>query len=422
MTDREDANQLRVGGVAAKELIDEFGSPLYVYDETVLRQRIRDLRDAVTYPDTEIKYACKANTNLHLMRIIREEGLGIDAVSPGEIHAALQAGFEPERILLTVNNATPADMAWAVERGIMVNIDSLAQMEMFGSSYPDREVCVRINPNVGGGHHGHVITGGPGSKFGISYREVNNILETADRYGLNIAGVHQHIGSGILSTGTFIEAMDVLLETAARFPGLKFIDFGGGIGVPYRPEDRQIDVKALGARISREFAEFRDRYQGGGSASGSLKLIIEPGRYIVAECGWLLATVTSVKQGERYRFVGTDTGFNHLIRPAMYGSYHPMHNATRPGAARTPQVLAGNLCESGDTFTRDEEGIVERVLPEFRVGDVAAISHAGAYGFSMASQYCSRPRPAEVLVSGGSVRLVRRREKLEDIFDTMTGE
>lgn len=408
---------LSLGGLEAAALVREFGSPLYVYEEQVLRRRVRELREAITYPNREIKYACKANTNVELMRIMRDEGLGIDAVSPGEIHAALAAGFDPERILLTVNNATPADLAYAVERGVTVNIDSLSQLELYGRSCPGSGVCVRINPNVGGGHHNHVITGGPESKFGISCREVGGIRDAARKHDLRIAGVHQHVGSGILDIDTFIQAMDVLLETAREFPGLEFIDFGGGIGVPYRDEERRIDVRALGRRVSDEFQGFVRSYAPGGE--DGLKLVIEPGRYLVAECGWLLATVTSVKQGERHLFVGTDTGFNHLVRPAMYGSYHPIVNATSPDREIVPQVLAGNLCESGDTFTRDEEGIVDRALPRFAVGDVAGIGCAGAYGYSMASRYCSRPRPAEVLVSGGRARLIRRRESIEELFATM---
>jgi diaminopimelate decarboxylase len=421
-TDRADCDPA-IGGVDIGGLVAEFGTPLYVYDAGTIRRRVRELKAAVVYPSREIKYACKANTNIEIIRIMHREGLGIDAVSPGEIFAARAAGVPPERILFTVNNATREDVACAVESGVMVNIDSLAQLEHFGTRYPGSEICVRINPNVGAGHHDHCITGGPESKFGIRYSEAESIRRVTGEHGLRVKGIHQHIGSGILQPEKFIEAMDVLLETASLFvEDLSFIDFGGGIGVPYREEEQPIDVSALGRRISEEFTRFCGRYTGGRCGADGLKLVIEPGRYLVAESGFLLARVTSVKKGERYRFVGVDTGFNHLVRPAMYGSYHPITNATNPRGERVPQVVAGNLCESGDTFTRDEEGIRERLLPLFREDDVACIGHAGAYGYSMASNYNSRPRPAEVLVEEGEPRLIRERESIEDMFRTSLRE
>jgi len=301
-------------------------------------------------------------------------------------------------------------MEFAQSRGVLINIDSLAQLRLMGEKYPGSDVCVRINPNVGAGHHNHVITGGPESKFGIHCARVDEVKKTVEKYGLKITGVHQHIGSGILSPEKFIEAMDVLLETAGKFDDLSFIDFGGGIGVPYRDDEKRIDVGVLGQKISDEFNRFCNRY------GKRLRLVIEPGRYIVAECGYLLATVTAVKQGEKHRFVGVDTGFNHLVRPAMYGSYHRIINGSHVAGETTGQAIAGNICESGDTFTRDENGIVDRELPVFSEGDIVCICNAGAYGFSMSSNYISRPRPAEILVKQGTSRLIRRRETIEDIF------
>jgi diaminopimelate decarboxylase len=291
----------------------------------------------------------------------------------------------------------------------MVNVDSLSQLRFMGERHPGARVCVRINPNVGAGHHDHVITGGPESKFGIDYTQVDRIRELSSTHELKVAGIHQHIGSGILQPDKFIEAMHVLLETAEKIEGLSFIDFGGGFGVPYREEERRMDVQVLGRKVSDEFERFCRSY------GSELKLIVEPGRYLVAEGGFLLATVTSVKEGQRHRFVGVNSGFNHLVRPAMYGSYHPILNAQNVDGSRIPQTIAGNLCESGDTFTRDEEGIVDRDLPPFSEGDVVAILNAGAYGFSMASLYNTRPRPAEVLVTDGRARLIRKRETIEEL-------
>ena len=406
---------LYFGDVSAEDLIKEFESPLYVYEEDTIRARARELKNAITYDNKEIKFACKANTNIEIMKVLKEEGMGIDAVSPGEIFAALKAGFEKDRILFTTNNVLWDEIEYAASNDIMANLDSLSQLKMFGRKFPGRDICIRINPNVGAGHHNHVITGGPESKFGINYTRVDDIKEITRKSGLRIKGIHQHIGSGILDPEIFIKAMGVLLDTAKNFEGLSFIDFGGGIGVPYQENEERMDIRVLGKRIADEFENFCSRY------GRELKLVIEPGRYLVAESGFLLGTVASVKEGEKHRFIGINTGFNHLVRPAMYGSFHQILHAGKPYGARESQVIAGNLCESGDTFTRDEEGIVDRDLPHFKEGDIVCICNAGAYGYSMASYYNSRPRPAEVLVKGSRARLIRRRETFEDIFTSSLG-
>ncbi len=413
-------NRLFLGGVEATRLVEEYSSPLYVYEEEVIRKRARELRGAIAFGRKTIKYSCKANTNIEILKIIREEGIGIDAVSPGEIHAALQAGFTPDQILFTANNVSPEEIDFAVDRGVLVNVDSISGLRALGQRHPDIGVCVRINPNVGAGHHDHVITGGPESKFGIEYDRVDEIIRTASSFGLTIRGVHQHIGSGVLDSDTFIMAMRVLLDVAMRFDDLEFVDFGGGIGVPYRKDESRIDISVLGGKITEEFERFCEAY------GKKPTLLIEPGRYLVAESGFLLATVMSVKEGHRHRFVGLNTGFNHLVRPAFYGSYHEILHASNAGGNGADrefvlQTIAGNLCESGDTFTRNEHGIADRLLPPFSEGDVVCICNAGAYGYTMASQYNSRPRPAEVLVSNGESRLIRRRETLDDIFRSCTG-
>ncbi|MFW6138314.1 MAG: diaminopimelate decarboxylase [Spirochaetota bacterium] len=403
-------NRLVLGGRYAEELTREFQSPLFVYEEDTLRRRAGELFQAIDYENKEIKYACKANTNIEIMKVFRQEEMGIDAVSPGEIYAALKAGFDPSAVLFTTNNAAKQELEYALSSGVMLNIDSLSQLEMVGRSFPGIDICVRINPDVGAGHHGHVITGGPESKFGIDYTKVDRIKEISKNYTLSIKGIHQHMGSGILDVEMFKKAMDVLLETAEQFTGLDFIDFGGGLGVPYGENEQRIDVGLLGEEITRKFEKFCGRY------GKKLRLVIEPGRYLVAESGFLLALVTAVKEGQKHRFAGVDTGFHHLIRPAMYGSFHRIVHAGRVNSQTIPQVIAGNLCESGDTLTRDENGIVDRELPLFREGDIVCITNAGAYGYSMASNYNSRPRPAEVMVKDGRPRLIRKRETIEDIF------
>lgn len=403
-------NSLLLGGIPTRSLIEEFKSPLYVYEEDTIRERARELREAVTFENKEIKFSCKANTNIEIMKILKEEGMGIDAVSKGEVFAALKAGYDSSQILFNANNLLWEEIEYVVSRNILVNIDSLSQMELFGKRYPDSSICIRVNPNVGAGHHNHVITAGPESKFGINGNKVSEIKRIAEEYRLTIEGIHQHIGSGILDPGIFIMFMDILLDIAKGFDDLGFIDFGGGIGVPYREDEDRIDIGLLGKEITEKFEKFCHEY------GKKLKLVIEPGRYLVAESGFLLATVIAVKDGERHRFVCVDTGFNHLIRPALYGSYHEILHTGNSHGPRIPQTLAGYLCESGDTFTRDEEGIVDRNLPVFQAEDIVCICNAGAYGYTMASQYNSRPRPAEVLVKDGKARLIRRRETLEDIF------
>jgi diaminopimelate decarboxylase len=403
-------NRLYIGGISARELIEKFKSPLYVYVEETIRRRAEELKNAISYQNKDIKYACKANTNIAVMKILRDEGMGIDAVSPGEIYAAFKAGFTPDQILFTTNNVHWEEIEYAVSQNILVNLDSLSQLKLFGKRYPGKEICMRINPNVGAGHHDHVITGGPESKFGVNYALVSEIKKITRDSGLRVIGIHQHIGSGILDPDMFIRAMDVLLEVCVVFDDLLFIDFGGGLGVPYTEEENRLDIGLLGKNITEDFKAFC------GSYGKELKLVIEPGRYFVAESGFLLATVTAVKQGERHKFVGIDTGFNHLMRPAMYGSYHPIVNADNVEGDGVSQTIAGYLCESGDTFTRDQSGIVDRQLPLFREGDIISIGNAGAYGYSMASFYNSRPRPAEVVISGGKAKLVRKRESVEDLF------
>jgi diaminopimelate decarboxylase len=242
-------NSLFIGGIEAESLVKDFGSPLYVYDEEIMRARARELVVAISYPHMEIKYACKANTNVEIMKVFREEGMSIDAVSPGELHAALKAGFNANRILFTTNNATHEEIEYGVHKGVMINVDSLSQLRFVGEHHPGIELCVRINPHVIAGHHDHVITGGPESKFGIDYTEVDRIKEIAREHALTIAGIHQHIGSGILQPEKFMEAIDVLLDTAKHFEGLSFIDFGGGIGVPYVEHEIRLDLQVLGRRI-----------------------------------------------------------------------------------------------------------------------------------------------------------------------------
>jgi diaminopimelate decarboxylase len=383
-----------------KSLLDAYGSPLYVYDAETIKTRYNELASNITWPKTRIHYACKANTNIEILKLLKSLGAGIETVSEGEVRAAKAAGFAPEDILFTCSNVTEAELKAVVAHGVTINADSLGQMEKLARISPGIAIGIRINQGIGAGHHDHVITGGPRSKFGIPVEQVGEAQELAKKLGITICGVHQHIGSNVLDEDVFIEAVRALLKTAGAFPDLTYIDFGGGFGIPYRPEETRLDIPRLGARIAEEFKTFCTSY------GKELSMRFEAGRYLVAESGTLLVTVTDIKKTPAHTFVGVDSGFNHLIRPAMYGAYHVIETVTHPDAERAVVTIAGNVCESGDVFAEDRE----IAMPI--EGDILGIRNAGAYGFTMASTYNSRPLPAEVLIEGETPRLIRERGEL----------
>lgn len=405
-----------------QELVARFGSPLYVYDLAVVRERARAFARSITYRPFQPLYAIKANCCPAVVRTILAEGFGIDAVSPGEVALALRAGCDPSRLVYTENNMDDADLAQAVAQGVLINCGSLDRLERAAKAGV-RECAVRFNPDVGAGANEKVVTGGPMSKFGVHYSLVDEVARIEADAGIRVVGCHMHIGSGILDASVFARAMEVLLGVAIRLPHLRWIDFGGGIGIPYKPEDKAIDVPALGLAASALMAGFADRYART-HGTRTLELRLEPGRFLVAEAGTLYATVTSVKtnpdskDGSRTvrgrTYVGCDTGFNHLVRPAMYGSYHRIENVSRPGAEPGTVDVVGNICESGDVFARD------RVLPRPEVGDLLALRDAGAYGLAMASTYNVRPMPAEVVLDGGEARLARPRQTVAQLLDAWT--
>jgi diaminopimelate decarboxylase len=410
-------NELIIGGIPAVKLTAEFGSPLYVYDEAVIRDRYRKLFGSIPYEKKRIHYAMKANGNIQILRVLKEEGCHIDAVSKEEVMVALKAGFESEKILFTGMNMTLEDMEYAVKNGVRINVGSLGNLENFGRNFPGQSVSIRINPDFGAGHHDHVVTGGRKSKFGIFYsskfrKDIDQAIDILKEHKLKLAGVQAHIGSGVLDEGKFIELMQIILKLANDIPGLEFVDFGGGIGVPYRPEEKDFNLEAFGKHASKMMEDFAAHY------GARPYMALEPGRFLSAESGYFLVTVTDIKNNPDYTFAGVDSGFNHLIRPMAYGSYHPILNASRVEGGQKEIVVAGYICESGDVFTRGEHGLEARNITEPRAGDVLAILNSGAYGYSMASNYNYRPRPAEVLVSGGTARLIRKRETIEDILRT----
>ncbi|MBI4149640.1 diaminopimelate decarboxylase [Candidatus Woesearchaeota archaeon] len=381
-----------------KELVQRYGSPLYVYDAEVIRRQYRNLIHSIAYPRLRIHYACKANSNIHILRILRRLGAGIEVVSRAEAELAMRAGFSD--VLYTCSNVTDEELRFAIQHHFMITIDSLGQLERYGKLNPGGSVSVRINNGIGAGMHQHVITGGPESKFGIYHTQVPEILRVAQQHGVHIVGVHQHIGSGILSPHIFMKAMRALLRTAREFPDLEFVDFGGGFGIPYRPGEKPLPMQQLGRQIARTFERFCREY------GRRLRLVFEPGRYLVAESGRFLTTVTEVKKTPFHTFVCVDSGFSQFARPFLYGSYHEIVNLSKRNDKQRVTV-AGNICESGDVFARD------RMLAA-RAGDVLEIRNAGAYGYAMSSDFNGRARPAEVLVDHGRVRLIRHRHRMVD--------
>lgn len=398
------------GQTDPQQLVEQFGSPLYVYNEDVLRQRCREMKNLVKYEHFSADYSTKANANLSLLRIVHQEGLEADAMSPGEIHVLLAAGFQPEEILYVCNNVSAREMGYAVEQGVTVSVDSLSQLETFGKAFPGRAVAVRLNTGYGAGHHEKVVTAGKKTKFGINDDKVARILQIAGRYKLPIIGINQHIGSLFMDEQAIVHAAKVLFDTAMQFPDLKFVDMGGGFGIPYHKQEGQqrLDLTPFQARLDEEIADFVARY------GRCVKVKSEPGRYIVAEAGVLLGQVYAVKENSGVTYVGTDLGFNVLQRPVMYGSHHDIE-VYRDGRLVTGEgpavTVVGNICESGDKLAED------RTLPAIELGDVLGVMDAGAYGYSMASNYNNRLRPAEVLItSDGQTKLIRRRDTIEDLM------
>jgi diaminopimelate decarboxylase len=402
-------NALYLGDLAAEGLADAFGTPLYVYEEEVIRRQCRAMREAFAAAQPDIHFAVKANSNPALLAILREEGLFIDAVSPFEVRLCLEQGFAPGQILFTGNNTSEEDFAYCLERGVPVNAGSLVELERFGRMSPGGNISLRINPDVGAGHHHHVITGGPHSKFGIYHTERDAIAGLLERHSLKLVGIQSHIGTGILRTDEMLEAMEIILATARHFPHLEFIDFGGGYGIPYRPEQQPLPLAELGSAMCGRFAAFCTEY------GRPLRMKLEPGRYLVAQSATLLVRVTNISATPAHTFVGTDSGFNHLIRPVLYGAYHEIVNASAVKGEPIEAVVAGNICESGDVFTQGHNGWEHRSLTRPEVGHLLALLDVGAYGMVLASNYNLRPRPAEVLIKGANARLIRRRETYDDL-------
>ena len=392
-------------------LLAKYGSPLYVYDEATFRTRCREMKQLIDYPGFTANYSIKANSNLTLLRIAHEEGLYADAMSPGEIHLLQTAGFRPEQIYFVPNNVDAEELRYALAHGILTSVDSLSQLEMFGRLAPGAEVALRLNPGIGAGHHKKVVTAGKKTKFGISEEQIPEARRLAAQFGLTIVAINQHIGSLFMSPEPYVAAVQHFLELAAGFPDLRLIDFGGGFGIPYHKleGETRLNLQDLGEQVTALVHDFAARYP------HPVTFKTEPGRYIVAESGTLFGRVQALKENGGTRYIGTDIGFNVLMRPILYDSHHDIElfrdGASLFGQPEEPYTVVGNICESGDILAH------ERLLPMPQEGDIVAVRDAGAYGYAMASSYNSRPRPAEVLITtDGQDVLIRRRETIDDLM------
>lgn len=395
-----------IGGIPATRLAQTFGTPLMVTEEEVLRERYRAVHKAFNdrFP-TRINYACKANTNLSVLRVLEQEGACIDAVSIGEVEACLWAGFVPERILYTGVGVSEEEMRAVAQRKVPINVDSIGGLHRLAAIAPKHPLSLRVNPDVGSGHSRKVVTGSKGTKFGIPREEIVEAYREALDMGCLPRGLHAHTGSGGSDPSVFGRVTEVLVgifEEVRVQLGLKleFLDIGGGIAIPYRPEESPTDLDAVAEEVTSKLR-----------GSSVRTLVLEPGRYIVAESTALLTRVNDVKSTPVKDYALVDAGFNTLIRPAFYDSYHHVAVANKfQERAEAEYDVAGPICESGDYLAK------ERALPRLVAGDLLCVYDVGAYGFSMSSNYNSRPRCAEVMVSEGRADIIRKRETTRDLF------
>jgi len=396
------AEQLSVATLTA--IASEFGTPVYVYHAERIKEQYGLLKTAFNTSDTHFFYACKALTNLNVLRYIKSTGCNIDCSSVNEVLLAVKAGFDPKKILYTSNNIAFSEIEAAQKLGVHINIDSLSNLEKFGKtfghSYP---VGIRLRPNIMAGGNLKISTGHEKSKFGIPLEQIDKVLSVVKRTNLFIHALHIHTGSEIKDVEVFAKGIEVLFGIAEKFPELQVFDFGGGFKVPYKPGEEGTNIALLGKKVAEEMEWFEEKYD------RHMQVWFEPGKFLVSEAGYLITKVNVIKESATTVFAGVDSGLNHFIRPMFYGAYHVIDNISNPGGAEKMYNVVGNICET-DTFAED------RLLHEVREGDYLVFKNAGAYGFEMASNYNSRFKPAEVLVKDGKAHLIRRRDGLEDLM------
>jgi len=386
------------------QLAEQFGSPLYVYDAEKIQSQYNRLTKAFSKVDTlRINYAMKALSNVAILQLLRDMGSGLDTVSIQEVLLGLHAGYSPEKIFFTPNGVSLEEIEEVAAMGVQINIDNLSILEQFGTKYPETPVCIRINPHVMAGGNTNISVGHIDSKFGISIHQLPHLIRIVENTKMNIVGIHMHTGSDILDIEVFLYAAEILFDVAKNFKNLEFLDFGSGFKVPYKKDDIETDIEELGKKLSKRFNDFCIEY------GKELTLIFEPGKFLVSEAGYFLAKVNVVKQTTSTVFAGVDSGFNHLIRPMLYGSQHHIENISNPKGKERFYSVVGYICET-DTFANN------RRIAEINEGDILCFKNAGAYCFSMSSNYNSRYKPAEVLWMNGQGHLIRAEESFEDLL------
>ncbi len=386
------------------QLTQQFQSPLYVYDAEKIEFQYKRLKNAFGKVERlRINYAMKALSNISVLKLIHGFGANIDTVSWQEVQLGLHAGFKPNQIIFTPNGVSLEEIEEVAQLGIQINIDNLSILEQFGAKYPKVPVCIRINPHVMAGGNQNISVGHIDSKFGISIYQIPHILRIVENTNMHINGLHMHTGSDILDIEVFLYAAEILFDAAKQFKTLDFLDFGSGFKVPYKKGDIETNIEELGRKLSKRFLLFEKEY------GRELTLAFEPGKFLVSEAGFFLTKVNVVKQTTSTVFAGVDSGFNHLIRPMFYGSQHHIENISNPKGKERFYTVVGYICET-DTFGTN------RQITEIKEGDILSFRNAGAYCFSMASNYNSRYKPAEVLWKDGKGVLIRSRETMEDIL------
>ncbi|MBL7698913.1 MAG: diaminopimelate decarboxylase [Chitinophagaceae bacterium] len=401
---KEKQTDMELSGEFLANIANQYGTPLYVYHAEKIKEQFKRLTSAFEGADATFFYACKALTNINVLRYIRSIGCNIDCSSSNEVLLALHAGFSPRQILYTSNNISFAELEEVASKGVNINIDSISNLgkfgKKFGATYP---VGVRLRPNILAGGNLKISTGHDASKFGIPLESINEIHDVVKETGVVIRGLHIHTGSDIKDVDVFVKGVEILFNLTEQFPQLEFLDLGGGFKVSYKDGDHETDIAELGRRLTESQKAFQQK------SGRRLSLWFEPGKFLVSEAGYFISSVNVIKETSSVTFVGLNTGLNHLIRPMFYDAWHTIVNISNPGGATRRYTITGNICET-DTFATNRE------INEIREGDYLVFRNAGAYCFEMSSNYNSRYKPAEVLIEGGNHRMIRRADKFDDLL------
>ena len=397
-------NAYTIQGLKVLDICEEFGTPLYLYDADKIVGQLNKLKGAFEGMNVRFKYAAKSLTNINILKLMRQQGVGLDVVSIQEAWLGIKAGYEPKEILYTPNCVSFEEIKMAVELGVTINIDNISILEQFGHEFHNTvPCCIRLNPHIMAGGNTKISTGHIDSKFGISVLQMRHLLRVVKTNNIKVIGLHIHTGSDILDAEVFLRGAQIVFDAAQDFKDLEFLDFGSGFKVAYRQDDATTDLNHVGNRLKEAVAGFVKEY------GKEVEIWFEPGKFLVSEAGYLLVRTNVIKTTPATVFAGVDSGMNHLIRPMMYDAYHDMFNVSNPTGTSRVYTVVGYICET-DTLGSD------RKLNELHEGDVIAIKNAGAYGFSMSNNYNSRFRPAEVLVINGEAKLIRKRETLDDLL------